>query len=425
MLSETFTENRVIMSIKASEVSLAGAADVDSSLSSRVDAVIDRAVTAQRLIGVVVLIARDGSIIHRRAGGFADREARQPMREDTIFRLSSLTKPIVTAAALALVERGRLNLDDEVTRWLPDFRPKMLDGSAAVITVRQLLTHTAGLSYSFFQPSGGPYERAGVSDGLAEPGLSLDEELQRLATVPLTVVPGTEWGYSLGLDVLGAVIARAGGASLPDLVESLVTGPLGMKDTAFEVRDLRRLAAAYVDGMRPRRMADPDIVQLGPGALTRFSPARILDPKSFPSGGAGMAGTATDFMSFLETIRQGGGAILNPQSTHSMMSNQIGALRINLELTPSWGFGFGGAVLMDPALAGVPQSAGTWKWGGVYGHHWYVDPQRRLTVAALSNTTAEGMAGDFVGALRDAVYATGLKANATTTAAISSTNDTA
>ncbi len=119
-----------------------------------------------------------------------------------------------------------------------------------------------------------------------------------------------------------------------------------------------------------------------------------------------MAGTATDFMAFLGTIRQGGGAILKPGSTHSMMSNQIGALRINLELTPSWGFGFGGAVLMDPVLAGVPQSAGTWKWGGVYGHHWYVDPQRRLTVAALSNTTAEGMAGDFVGALRGAVYGT-------------------
>ena len=394
------------MNIKPPEVSLARTAAVDSSLSARVDAAIDRALAAQRLIGMVVLIARDGLIIHRRAAGFADREAQQPMREDTIFRLSSLTKPIVTAAALALVERGRLNLDDAVTRWLPDFRPTLADGSAAVITVRQLLTHTAGLSYSFFQPSGGPYERAGVSDGLAEPGLSLDEELRRLATVPLSAVPGTEWGYSVALDVLGAVMARAAGEPLPELVESLITGPLGMRDTAFAVRDLERLAAAYVDGARPRRMADPDLVLLGPGALTRFAPSRILDPNSFPSGGAGMAGTATDFLSFLETIRRGGGAILAPQSTQSMMSNQIGKLRINLELTPSWGFGFGGAVLMDPTLAEVPQSAGTWKWGGVYGHHWYVDPQLKLTVAALTNTTVEGMAGDFVAALRNAVYGT-------------------
>ncbi len=367
MLPATIAENRRPVNIKSSEVSPAGTAGVDASLSARVDAVIDRTLAEQRLIGVVVLVARDGTVIHRRASGYADREAQQSMREDTIFRLSSLTKPLVTAAALALVERGRLNLDEPVTRWLPDFRPTLADGSAAVITARQLLTHTAGLSYSFFQASAGPYQRAGVSDGLAEPGLSLEEELRRLATVPLSNVPGTEWGYSLALDVLGAVIARAGGEPLPNLVESLVTGPLGMKDTAFAVRDLGRLAAAYVDGTRPRRMADPDIVELGPGALTRYAPSRILDPNSFPSGGAGMAGTATDFLSFLETIRQG-------------------------------------AVLMDPALAGVPQSAGTWKWGGVYGHHWYVDPPRRLTVAALSNTTAEGMMGSFVTELRDAVY---------------------
>jgi CubicO group peptidase (beta-lactamase class C family) len=404
VLPATFAENRRLMNIKASEVSPARTADVDASLSARVDAVIERTLAVQRLIGVVVLIAQNGSVIHRRAAGYADREAQLPMHEDTIFRLSSLTKPIVSAAALALVERGVLSLDEPVTRWLPEFRPTLTDGSAAVISARQLLTHTAGLSYSFFQAAGGPYERAGVSDGLAEPGLSLDEELRRLATVPLSNVPGSAWGYSLGLDVLGAVMARAGGEPLPNLVESLVTGPLGMKDTAFAVRDLGRLAAAYVDGARPRRMADPDIVELGPGALTRFAPSRILDPESFPSGGAGMAGTATDFLSFLETIRRGGGAILKPQSTHSMMSNQIGELRINLELTPSWGFGFGGAVLMDPVLAGVPQAAGTWKWGGVYGHHWFVDPSRGLTVAALSNTTAEGMMGDFVTDLRNAVY---------------------
>jgi CubicO group peptidase (beta-lactamase class C family) len=392
------------MSIKPTEVSLADAAAVDASLSARVDAAIEHALAAQGLIGAVVLIAKEGDLIHRRAAGFADREAGQPMRDDTIFRLSSLTKPIVAAAALALVERGRIDLDEPVTRWLPDFRPKLADGSAAVITVRQLLTHTAGLSYSFFQAAGGPYERAGVSDGLAEPGMSLDEELKRLATVPLSNVPGTAWGYSVALDVLGGVLTHAAGEPLPNLVESLITEPLGMRDTAFVVRDLGRLAAAYVHGARPRRMADPDLVLLGPGALARFAPSRILDPSSFPSGGAGMAGTATDFISFLESIRQGGGPILTPQSAHSMMSNQIGKLRIDLELTPSWGFGFGGAVLMDPELAGVPQSAGTWKWGGVYGHHWYVDPALNLTVAALTNTTVEETGSDFVLGLRDAVY---------------------
>jgi len=388
------------------KLSPASAVDANSSLSSRVDAAIELALATQRLVGVVVLIARDGDIAYRRAAGFADREARQPMQEDTIFRLASLTKPIVSAAALALVERGRLDLDDELTRWLPDFRPKIAGGREAVITLRQLLTHTAGLSYNFFQPVDGPYQRAGVSDGLAEPGLSLEEELRRLATVPLSHVPGTTWNYSLAIDVLGAVIARAAGSSLPDLVETLITGPLGMRDTAFAVRDLARLAAAYADGTPPRRMADPDVVPFGGGAGIRFSPGRIFDANSFPSGGGGMAGTATDFIGFLETLRQGGGVILSKESVRSMMSNQIGALRTNVEITPSWGFGFGGAVLMDPVLAGVPQAAGTWKWGGVYGHHWYVDPKNRLTVAALSNTAVEGMAGGFVGELRGAVYGT-------------------
>ena len=135
-----------------------------------VSPVVERAVMENRLVGAVVLIARDGEIVYRRAAGLADREARTPMREDAVFRLSSLTKPIVSAAAMALIERGQLALDAPATRWLPEFRPKTPDGVEAVITIRQLLTHTAGLNYGFFEQPDGPYHRAGVSDGLAEPG---------------------------------------------------------------------------------------------------------------------------------------------------------------------------------------------------------------------------------------------------------------
>jgi CubicO group peptidase (beta-lactamase class C family) len=370
-----------------------------------VSPVVERAVMENRLVGAVVLIARDGEIVYRRAAGLADREARTPMREDAVFRLSSLTKPIVSAAAMALIERGQLALDAPATRWLPEFRPKTPDGVEAVITIRQLLTHTAGLNYGFFEQPDGPYHRAGVSDGLAEPGLSIHEELRRLARAPLSYAPGTAWGYSLGLDVLGEIMARAGGASLPTLVERLVTGPLRMKHTGFTVSDPARLVTAYVDGAPPRRMADPDVVPFGGGAGIRYSPSRLLNAASFASGGAGMAGAAPDFLTFLETLRQGGGAILTSDSVRAMMANQIGALRVNVELTPSWGFGFGGAVLMDPQLAGVPQAAGTWKWGGVYGHHWYVDPRNRLSVVTLTNTALEGMAGGFVVQLMNAVYA--------------------
>jgi CubicO group peptidase (beta-lactamase class C family) len=370
----------------------------------RVKAVVNRAVAEQRLVGAVVLISGDGEPLLQLAAGDADREMRRLMSLDAIFRLSSLTKPIVTATAMALIERGRLQLNDLVSRWLPEFQPRCPDGSAAMITVRQLMTHTAGLSYSFSQPAAGPYERAGVSDGLAEPGLSMQEELQRLASVPLSFVPGTKWGYSLGLDVLGEILARAGGASLPALVEQLVTAPLGMADTAFHVRDRQRLAVPYIDDKPPRRMQDTDVVVFGESARIRFSTARIFDQRSFPSGGVGMAGSGPDFLIFLEALRRGGDSILSSDSVRAMMSNQIGGLRVEFEPTPSWGFGFGGAVLLDPVMAGVPQSPGTWKWGGVYGHHWYIDPARRLTVIALTNTTVEGMAGSFVGELLNAVY---------------------
>ena len=152
-------------------------------------------------------------------------------------------------------------------------------------------------------------------------------------------------------------------------------------------------------------MADPEIVPFLPGASgIRFSPSRIFNPNSFASGGAGMAGTAGDFLKFLAALLSGGNPILKSTTVRQMMSNQSGALRTTTEQTPSWGFGFGGSVLMDPALAGTPQAAGTWKWGGVYGHHWYIDPANRLTVIALTNTALEGMVGGFVGDLRAAVY---------------------
>ena len=368
------------------------------------DAIIDRALNDRRLVGAVVFIARDGNVVYRRAAGLADREARRPMREDAIFLLSSVTKPIVTAMALALVDRGTIAFDDEIARWLPEFRPRTGDGAAATITVRQLLSHTAGLNYGFLQPAGSPYELARVSDGLADPGLDMGEQLRRLESVPLTFAPGASWGYSVGIDVLGAALERATGVSLPQLVEEIITQPLRMRDTGFVIRDRARLAVPYVDAMPPRRMTDPDRVPFIDMAGIRYAPSRIDDPRSFPSGGAGMAGTAGDVLTLLETIRQGGAPILGQDSARAMMSNQIGAMRIDVEPTPAWGFGFGGAVLMDPELAGVPQSVGTWKWGGVYGHSWFVDPVRRLTVVALTNTAIEGMNGAFQTELVNAVY---------------------
>ncbi|WP_437737467.1 serine hydrolase domain-containing protein [Sorangium sp. So ce1335] len=374
----------------------------DDALQRRLDAVIDAATAEGRIVGTVVFVARDGEVVYRRAAGFVDREAGIRMREDAVFRLASMTKPVVSAAALALVDAGALGLDDPVTKWLPEFAPRLADGRPATITVRHLLTHTAGLNYTFGEPEGGPYHRARVSDGLDQPGLSLEENLARIAQAPLLFEPGTAWNYSLATDVLGGVVAKAGGAPLPDVVRRLVTGPLGI-DLAFTVADPQRLAIPYGDASpRPARMADPQAVSLGPAKVT-FSPSRALDPRSYPSGGAGMVGTAADYVRFLEALRTGGGKILRPETAAAMTSNQIGKLRVPL-LGEAWGFGFGVAVLTEPEQGAAPSAVGTWQWSGAYGHHFWVDPGAKLTVVVLTNTAFAGMVGEFPDAIRRAVH---------------------
>jgi len=372
------------------------------AMQERLDRVLEAAIGGRRLVGAVVVVARGGRIAYRRACGFADREARTELTPEHVFRLASLTKPVVTAAAMALIEQGKLALEDRLARWLPGFRPRLPDGRTPDITIRQLLTHTSGLSYGFSEDADGPYHRAKVSDGMDQPGLSLEENLRRLASVPLLFEPGSDWKYSLSLDVLGAVLQEVEHAPLPAIVRRLVTGPLGMNDTDFHAREPARLAVPYVDGSDgPVRMGDPHLVPLPPGEGLRFAPSRALDARSYPAGGVGMVGTADDFVTFLETLRKGGAPILSPASVRAMMSNQIGALPTLLGA--GWTFGFGFAVLVDPRAAATQQSAGTIKWGGVYGHSWWVDPQRELSVVVLTDTTLEGMIGAFPQQVQDAV----------------------
>jgi CubicO group peptidase (beta-lactamase class C family) len=373
---------------------------------ARLDRVIDRAMAARRIVGSVVLVMRDGEIVYRRAAGYADREADRPMREDAMFRLASLSKPIVSVAAMALIERGGLDPRDPVQRWLPEFRPQTVDGKVPAITIHHLLTHTAGLSYGFLQPADGPYQRAGVSDGLDRSDVSLDEEIRRIAAAPLVYEPGARWGYSLATDVLGAVIARVAGEPLPDAVRRLVTTPLGMRDTSFLVEDAARLAVPYLDGKpEPARMADPQLVPFRGAGVIRVSPSRAFDRTAFPSGGAGLVSTAGDYARLLEALRIGGGPVLKASSAQRITTNQIGDLTPTG--LPAWGFGYGTIVLKDSALAKSPQAAGTWTFNCAYGQSFFVDPVERLTVIAFTNTGLEGGFGAFPLEIRDAVYGRG------------------
>lgn len=373
-------------------------------LPDRIDEVIDRTLADKRLVGAVIKVAIDGVLVYSRAAGLADREVNRLMREDALFRLASVTKPIVSTAALVLVAQGRLQLDDRVDRYLPEFRPRLQNGEFATLTIRHLMTHTAGLSYRFFQEENGSYQQAGVSDGMDQPGITLEENLRRLASVPLLYTPGTEWKYSIATDVLGAVIAKVTDTPLSEAIHSLVTKPLGMSDTGFTASDPERLATAYAnEAPEPRRLHDPDSIAFVEGtAGFRLAPGRALDDTAYPSGGAGMVGSAGDFLQLLETLRKGGAPLLPESMVREMTTNQIGDLP--MAFWPGRGFGLGITLLKDPVAADTPESPGTWRMGGTYGHSWFVDPKQRLSVVAFTNTALEGMSGQFTVDLCEAIY---------------------
>ncbi len=384
-------------------------ADSDTALARRLDAVIDAAVSGDRLVGTVVVVARHGQIVYRRAAGLADREAAKPMQQDTIFRLASLSKSVVSVAAMRLVELGQLDLNASVTDWLPDFRPRLANGETPTITIRHLLTHTAGLTYGFREPPNSPYHQFVTSDGMDHSGVSLEDNLRRIASAPLTSPPGRVWQYSIATDVLGAVLQKAGGDTLPAVVQQLVGDPLEWRDTGFHVTETDRLAVPYADAApSPVRMRGHTTLPHALGGAVHFNPDRALDPTAYPSGGAGMVGTADEFCALLESLRVGrerGASVLLGDTIRQMTSPQIG-LRSASD-GPGWGFGFGWAVLIDPELAATPQSLGTFHWNGAYGNSWFVDPIKELSVVALTNTTFEGMSGAFTTDLRDAVYRVG------------------
>ena len=371
-------------------------------LQESLDGVLDQAVTDRTIVGGVLLVSSRGKTAYSRAVGFADREARRKAELDTLFRWASFTKPVIAALTLALSERGTISLDDPVTRFLPEFRPRLPEGQVPEIKVRHLLTHTAGLTYGLFEPNGvGPYHEAGVSDGMDQPGLSIDENLKRIASVPLKRAPGSGWEYSVGVDVLGAYLARAAQTPLPELVRKLVTGPVGAVDSDFVVSRRDRLATAYADGSpEPVRMGEHHLVRFEGGDIS-LAPDRMFNPGSYPSGGGGMSGTAGDFLRFLEALRTGGAPILSEKSVQLLSTAKPTDFAV---FTPGWKWALGWSVLVDPTQTGTPQSPGTWLWGGVYGNSWFVDPARELSVVLLTNTSYAGMIGALPNAIRDATY---------------------
>ena len=364
-------------------------------LMERVDAAIDAALVS-RIVGCTILINKDGEEVYARAAGFADREAGAPMARDSIFRLASVTKPIVATTVLRLVDLGLIGLNDRVTRYLPWFTPANPDGSLADIRIRHLLSHTSGLSYDLLPP-----DATSGTSGIIN---SLKQTLTNIAKVKLAFAPGTGWTYGTSLDVLGAVLAAINGSNVEDALATYVTEPLGMTDAHFYVTDPARLTAAYADGNPPVRMGEPHIMHDDQGVVVgTFSPGRMLNPAVPQNGGSGMAGTADDVMKLLE-VYNGRPGLLDPATVTNALANQIGDLP-RRENDAGKRFGFIGAVLDDPQAARNPSPRGTVDWGGVWGHCWVVDPLNRITIVTCTNTTFEGCNGPFRDDILRAVYA--------------------
>ncbi|MEO6394914.1 MAG: serine hydrolase domain-containing protein [Devosia sp.] len=365
-------------------------------ISGRLNAAVDAAL-GSRIVGCVVLVEQHGKRIFSRAAGLADREAKIPVVENTIFRLASCTKPIVATAVLVMADKGLLSLDDPVTRFLPYITPKGPDGTTPTITLRQLLSHSSGISYMSPAPD--------VSRGLGpDPIITLEENMRRLGHSELAFMPGTAWEYGMSIDVLAAVIAAINGDvnDVEGALRKYVTGPLGMDDTHFYVDDPSRLSPAYADAKPvPLRMAEPQEVRDpdDPNRVEIFSPQRIFNRAVPQSGGAGMAGSAGDFMKLLEAWRAR--KLLRPETVSAACSNQIGGL--DRPLDPGQKFGFVGAVIEDAKASGWPKK-GMVHWGGIWGNNRIVDPETETNVVVMTNTMREGCNGPFREEIRDAVF---------------------
>ena len=372
---------------------------------ARLDTVLQQYVDENRLAGAVALVLRDGQPVYERAVGWSDKEAGRKMATDTIFRIASQTKAITSVAVLSLVEEGKIGIGDPVSRFIPAFatttvavrkdgggpgspgspgNPGNIDIVPAKrpITIRDLLTHSAGISYGTERDVASLYEAKGLGPAAgmgwytADKNEPICDTMARLATLPFVAQPGEAWVYGYNTDILGCVVERASGTPLDEFIRTRITGPLGMKDTQFYLpaNQRERLAAVYASGRDGKIVRAPD----GPKGQGNY----VDGPRRSFAGGAGLLSTARDYARFLEMIRNGGALggvrILAPRTVQLMTTNQVGALHSTTGL--GYGLGFEttdryGANGMDPQ--------GAFGWAGAYSTTYRVDPDARLVLVFM------------------------------------------
>ena len=387
---------------------LPGAKPEDVGMSSERLAKVSEGLKAEiakgRYPGVVALVARRGKVAYFEAFGQRDPQSGAPMTKDAIFRLYSMTKPFVSAAAMMLVEDGRILLNDPVSKYLPRLRglqvsvPRVdaqtgrttyvLVPAEREMTIQDLLRHTSGLVYGVFTSHNGVKE-AYAKEGVDWFGMTPAEQVERLSKVPLAHQPGSAWEYSLSTDVLGRVIESVTGVTLGQFLQERVFGPLRMADTAF-----------MVPAAKAGRIAQPFAKDPVTGQEVKLLDVTVA-PKN-DAGGAGSAGTAMDYARFCQMMLNGGhlerARLLGRATVAQMSSDHLGDIPVASPiLARGYGFGLGFAVRKETGLNWVTGSAGEYRWGGAGGTAFWIDPKEQMVVIFMT----QGQPGPRRGEDRD------------------------
>jgi CubicO group peptidase (beta-lactamase class C family) len=382
-----------ITSVSAGQRSApASEAGVATDRLARIDKLLQQYVDDSRIPGAVGLVLRDGRPMYERAVGWSDKESSRKMATDTIFRIASQSKALTSVAILILMEEGALTLNTPVSEFIPTFAKTTVMTKSAegmtpqparrAINIKDLLTHTAGISYGTDASVSALYEAKGLGPAAGYGWYTADKDepvcdtMERLGTLPFVSQPGEAYVYGYNTDVLGCVVERASKMPLDRFIATRITTPLGMKDTHFFLPENQRarLATVYASG------PDGKIVRAPEGA--RGQGHYVDGPRKSFAGGAGLVSTARDYARFLEMIRNGGTLdghrILSPRTVALMTTNQTGTLKP----TPGLGFGLGFETTDRYGANGL-SSVGTFGWGGAYGSTYRVDPDARLTLVFM------------------------------------------
>ena len=382
----------------AVETAIVTAAPEDVGLSSerleRIGGTIQKSVDDGRIAGATSLVARHGRIAYFKAFGMADRDAKKPMRTDSLFRICSMSKPITSVAVMMLYEEGRFTLNEPVSDFIPEFKnvkvldppwpqdktspPGALVDAKRPITVLNLLTHTSGLTYQWNPRLGKAYSNAGIGSGLLQQEGTIGDAVKKLAAVPLLFQPGDAWEYSLADDVLGYLVEVVSGMPLDKFYEERIFKPLGMKDTGFFLTEDRaaRLATAYTyysgKGLVP--ILDNQVVEEGGFSYSADYPYR--GPRTYFSGGGGLCSTTEDYYRFCQMLLNGGELdgrrLLSRKSVQLISQNHVqGKLDI-------MGYGLGFGVTSEPKFLHELGTVGSYYWGGFYYTSFVIDPEEDL-----------------------------------------------